>query len=202
MIISVLWEDRQGVIARGFGPHELLVSCVADELLASCVADEFQRARVLVKKYVRSNARKGNGNVIRDLQQFSSLSRTGPVCAVIDRDKVRDRLGGMKVPPTCFSGIRAAILAMAPGDYELVLLIENMETLLEECCLATGSVMPRPKPSPDERDPILEKLAWGDAAVRSSVRETVPSFDRLVQWVTNQLASAITRQSKTGRTRT
>jgi hypothetical protein len=30
MIITVLWEDQRGAEAKGFGPHELLLSCVAD----------------------------------------------------------------------------------------------------------------------------------------------------------------------------
>lgn len=35
MLVTVLWEDQRGTQARGFGPHELLLSCLADELMVS-----------------------------------------------------------------------------------------------------------------------------------------------------------------------
>jgi hypothetical protein len=197
IIISVLWEDQRSVVTKGFGPHELLVSCVADELLASGIPERFQSARVLVEEYVYSRPMKGANKVLGELQQkFDKLSRSGPVCAVIDRDKVHKLLSGTKRPPTCFSGIRQEIAkrTRTSGEYELVLLVENVETLLAECCHATGSVMPRSKPSPDERDQILEKLAWGDAKTRSSLRKAVPSFDRLVRWVVDRLSPIITRR--------
>ena len=145
-------------------------------------------ARALVKPCVLPVPMKGNGNVIRALQQdVSKLSRSGPVCAVLDRDKAPELWRVGERPPACLSGIRTAVAAKAPGDYELVLLIENMETIIEACCQATRMDRPRSKPSPDLRDRILGKLAWGDADARTSVRNAVPSFHRLVKWVTTRL---------------
>jgi hypothetical protein len=191
MRIVVLWEDKRASIKR-FGPHDLLVSCAADEL--QCARDE-------IENYIVSAPKKGNGTVISALQQDAKkLSRSGPVCAVIDRDKVQELWPAGQRPPACLSGIRRALAAKAPGNYELVLLIDNMETIIEACCQATRSDMPRSKPSPDTRDRILRKIAWGDASARASVRGTVPSFERLVQWVASQLSSTIARQSKTAKT--
>ena len=30
MRITVLWEDSRGVETKGFGPHDLLLACIAD----------------------------------------------------------------------------------------------------------------------------------------------------------------------------
>jgi hypothetical protein len=157
--ITVLWEDQRGGIMKGFGPHELLVSCVADELRCQ---------RHLVTTYIVPAPRKGNGNVIRTLKQdLSKLSRSGPA--------------------SCLSGIRAAVSVSAPGDYELILLDENVETLVTACCGAIGSIAPVAKPSPDERDRLLGRAAWAAANVRGRVRRDVPSFNRLVQWVAKKV---------------
>lgn len=198
MTITVIWEDKRGGNIKGFGPHDLLVSCVADDWLALRKADNFYSGRALVKPCVVSVPMKGNGNVINALRQdVSKLRRSGPVCAVLDRDEAQKLLtsAGLR-PPQCLSGIRTAVPDKAPGDYELVLLIENMETLIEACCQATRMDMPRSKPSPDLRDRILGKLAWGDAPARTAVRNAVPSFHRLVKWVTTRLPSAITHRSE------
>jgi hypothetical protein len=32
MRITVLWEDSRGVETKGFGPHALLLACLADKL--------------------------------------------------------------------------------------------------------------------------------------------------------------------------
>jgi hypothetical protein len=180
MKITVLWEDQRGGIVKGFGPHELLVACVADDL---------QRTSEAIKRSIVSVPKRGNGNVMRALQQdVSKLSRSGPVCAVIDRDKVQELWPAGQRPPRCLSGTRAAVAAKAPGEYELILLIENMESIIAACCQATRGDMPGSKPSPDMRDQILRKVAWsGEASARATIRDAVPSFDRLVRWVARQL---------------
>lgn len=179
MKITVLWEDKLTVLARGFGPHDLLVSCVADDL--QCAPEALKGTVVPVPK-------KGNGNVMRALEQeLDKLRRSGPVCAVLDRDKAAELWPAGQRPPACLSGLRTAVSERARGDYELVLLIENMETLVDACCRAMMTDMPRAKPSPDTRDRILGKLAWGEADARTIVRNAVPSFDRLVRWVARRM---------------
>ena len=75
MIITVLWEDQRGGMVKGFGPHELLVSCVADEL--RCARDE-------VKKLIVSVPKKGNGNVIRALEQELGIRIPDEDCVALD----------------------------------------------------------------------------------------------------------------------
>ena len=54
MIIKVVWEDQLGVTARGFGPHELLLSCIVD--VANC-------DRAKLGQCVKAHPAKGNSNV-------------------------------------------------------------------------------------------------------------------------------------------
>lgn len=182
MKLTVLWEDQRGGVIKGFGPHELLVSCVADEL---------QRARDDLKKLIVSVPRKGNGNVMHALQrELDKLRNLGPVCAVLDRDQAVNLWPAGSRPATCLSGIRAAVADLAPGGYELILLDANVETLVTACCRALGSGAPVSKPSPDERDRILARATWDAPRVRALVRDAVPSFERLVQWVSRNLRDA------------
>jgi hypothetical protein len=181
MRITVLWEDQRGVITRGFGPHDLLVSCVADELRC---------ARDAIKRHIDSVPKKGNRNVVKALKQdLDKLSR-GPVCAVIDRDKILDLWPAAQRPPGCLTGISGALHREAQGSYELILLIDNVETLVAACCHALGISEPASKPSPDERDRLLQRVAWGDTSARRAVREAVPSFDRLVKWTAKSVPRA------------
>ena len=120
----------------------------------------------------------------------------GPVYAVLDRDKILKLWAVGERPPACLSGIQKAMSVKAPGNYELILLIDNMETIIEACCKATQRAMPRSKPSPDERDRILGGLTWGDAKARDIVRTVVLSFDRLVRRVASRLSLVIPHESK------
>lgn len=188
MKITVLWEDQRGGAIKGFGPHELLVACVADAL---------QCERHCVTKYVQSIPRKGNGNVIRALKQdLSKLSRSGPVCAVLDSDQVLNLWPGGQRPATCRSGIRAAVSAKASGDYKLILLDKNVETVVEACCRAMGDVTPVSKPLPDDRDRLLGRAAWSAVNVRDNIRLKVQSFNYLVQWVVENMPGTVPGSSQ------
>lgn len=126
-------------------------------------------------------------------QELGRLRKLGPVCAVLDCDKVQDlRLAGQRLP-TCFSGIRKALDNHARrSDYGLVLLDQNVETLVTACCRAIGTTAPDSKPSPDHRDRILGKTAWNPGSnARQFARDNVPSFNRLVQWVVEKMPRAL-----------
>ncbi|HWN71056.1 MAG TPA: hypothetical protein VNM90_25610 [Haliangium sp.] len=159
----------------------------------SCVADERQCSRDEVKEHIVSAPKKGNGTVIKALKQDLDKLH-GPVYAVLDRDKILELWPPGERPPACLSGIRKAMADKAPGSYDLILLSENVETLVTACCHAAGDGVPRSKPSPDERDRILGKLAWGDANARGNVRNAVPSFERLVGRVASRLSTVIPRR--------
>lgn len=92
-----------------------------------------------------------------------------------------------KRPAECKSGICEAIRDEAPGDYEIVLLCENMETLVEAACRALGRDAPSVK-SRDERDRILQRLAFeGTRDQRVVPRDEVDGFERLVTWTARLL---------------
>ncbi|MEX1367036.1 MAG: hypothetical protein AB1Z98_28170, partial [Nannocystaceae bacterium] len=77
--------------------------------------------------------------------------------------------------------IDARLRQDAPGDYELVFLVQNMETLVFAVCSVTGRPAPSRKPNPDERDRILAGVVWGETPeVRRRIRDECPSFDRIV----------------------
>jgi hypothetical protein len=181
MIISVLWEDQYGAAPRNFGPHVLLVACVADARRCD---------RSLVQRFVIPNPRKGNAGVREALQEDGArLFDDGPVFAVLDRDKVRElwKLPG-PMPPECMSAIAERFRQDAPGDYDLVFLVDNVESLLRASASILEQEAPKHKPTPNERDRILARLAWSDAAKRGRLLELCPSFERLVTRVAAQLA--------------
>ncbi|MEX1368630.1 MAG: hypothetical protein AB1Z98_36215, partial [Nannocystaceae bacterium] len=98
MQVTVLWEDQRGMQARGFGPHELLVACLADDL-----GIDRQQLKSFVSSHPKKGVTKVRAALVRDLPR---LSTSGPVVAVVDRDKALDLWRGSKASmPTCMSGI-------------------------------------------------------------------------------------------------
>lgn len=183
MIVTVLWEDQRGVEARGFGPHDLLLACVADEL-----GIDYKRLR----DQVTSSPKKGVSKVRTELQRnFRRLANSGPVIAVVDRDKVIDLWKHSMPPSDCMSGITARFRKDAAGDYDLIFLVRNMETLIEAVCRAMRQDTPSRKPTPDQRDRILRRAVWGGTPeVRAAIRRDCPSFARIVTRVARALPSS------------
>ncbi len=178
-MITVVWEDQLGGQVKAFGPHELLLACVADDL---------GRSRFALKHEIVSSPKKGNSNVRRTLQlDLEKLRNSGQVCAVLDRDQVLNLWHSTRRPNNCFSGIREALSEDAPGEYEVVFLVENIESVIAACCYALSEPIPSKKPALNERDRILSRVATGSAAMRQIVRKSVPSFDRLVRFVVANL---------------
>jgi hypothetical protein len=178
MRITVLWEDCSGGETKGFGPHDLLVACVADEL-------RLERHRV--KGQLSSVATKGVGNIIRGLKtNLTKLNKAGKVFAVVDWDRAAELWKAASPPPNCMSAVRERIaMDITSGDYELVFLVQNMESLLDACEDARHIKNVGRKPTPDERDRVLGRIIWGDASpsARERLRAKCPSFDRLVKRV-------------------
>ena len=110
MIVTLLWEDERGGVAKGFGPHELLLSCIADDL---------GLPRELLLPCVNSVPKKGRDKLRTALQhEFLKLARFGPVLAVIDKDRARDLWKGRaQPPPPCMSSMAARLHEDAPRDY-------------------------------------------------------------------------------------
>ncbi|CAN0509378.1 unnamed protein product, partial [Phaeothamnion confervicola] len=147
-IVTVLWEDQRGVSVKSFGPDVLLKACVADI------------RGVETKHLITAIPKKGVGNVLKALENdLRRLSNSGPVFAVIDRDQIRN--SWQPAPPDCMTGLKERIKDKAPGNYDIVFLVENIETLVAACCEALGLSRPTTKPNPDARDRILQRAAWG-----------------------------------------
>ncbi|MFH0902366.1 MAG: hypothetical protein V2A73_17170 [Pseudomonadota bacterium] len=197
MIITILWEDQRGVESKGFGPHELLLSCLADDMLlppGQDQADRFECFRRHLKGVVRSIPQKGNSNVRKALQQNGErLARSGPVFAVVDRDKIRELWKNQEsIPMDCMTAIRGRFHQDAPGKYDLVFLEQNVETLLVAALALNGQSL-KEKPAPDERDRILVGLARDVPSRRAQLRRDCGSFDRLV----TRVAARVPRPSMT-----
>lgn len=175
MIVTVWWEDqRQRALPRQFGPHTLLVACVADELDANVR---------FVGEIMRSIPLKGAGNVRRELMETAPNLGAGPLFVVLDRDKVIELWPADKRPSDCMQGISRQIRSEAPGGYDLVFLQRNIETLVHACAAALREPTPTAKPKPEVRDRLLHRVAWEARQVRDQVRENVVDFDRLVRRV-------------------
>jgi hypothetical protein len=177
MIVTVLWEDCRGVVRKGFGAHELLVACVAEEL---------HSARRDIARVIQSLPKKGAGNVIAELRgRLHLLANRGPVFAVLDLDKARE-IWKPRVA-ACKAAIRDRIKMEVSGSYELVLLERNMESLVDVCDPSARKRL-GDKPNPDARDRILEKASSTSPAMpRATVLANCPSFSRLVKRVAAKL---------------
>jgi hypothetical protein len=175
MIVTVLWEDQRGGEVKGFGPHELLMASLADDLGIRPWE---------VGRLVQSHPKKGNANVRKALQKDIGKLGGTRVFAVLDRDKVRELWKSRgPMPVDCNAGIRDRFRTDAPGDYDLVFLVQNVESLLGAASAALGIDKLRSKPNPDERDRLLLRCTGPNATVRGQIRENCQSFDRLVRRV-------------------
>ena len=184
MIITVLWEDSREGRTKGFGAHELRVACVAERL---------GRRRYEVGKQISSSPKKGAGNVLRALKNdLHRLTKSGPVFAVIDRDKAREIWKPGPLPADCMTAIRDRVAEhVASTGYEIVFLMQNMESLVDACEEGAVAKSARQKPSPDLRDRILGKAASESPAVaRVAVLSACPSFARLVERVGARLTAS------------
>jgi len=194
MIVTVLWEDQRGVQAKGFGPHELLLSCLVDRCADSSNQADRSRLHEKLRRHVLSVPKKGNGNVLRELTgRLQKLSKGGPIVAVLDRDRIADLWRGRKDVrvPDGMCHHKVQIKNDAPGDYEVIFLVENVETLTTALLQARGPARSG-KPTPDERDRILGGATWGDPQRRKGLLEQVPSFARLVSKVAERISPAFT----------
>lgn len=171
MIATILYEDRLAAVAKGFGPHELLISCLADDTGG---------ARVELKRAFQAVPCKGDGSLKAKLARDRiRLLNQGPLCAVFDHDRVR---ACFALPDAaCKTSVLEEIRRCFSDRFGIVLMVENVEDLLRACREAQGMPPFQGKPTPNERDAICCAAAWADVTVRKRIRERMPSFDRLVK---------------------
>ena len=185
MRIIVLWEDQLDVDVRNFGPGTLLAACVADRLRCQMTQ---------VAPLLKSIPRKGNGGIRKTLRSdFVQLEKSGPVFVVLDRDKMKDLWRNTHPHVNdCMTGHRQRLQAEAPGDYDVVFLHQNMESLIQAACDAGRVLAPTAKPTPSERDKYLNRLVWHEGSEpRARLCELSPSFDRLATRVAEKLRTYV-----------
>lgn len=188
--VTILYEDqRQAGVAptEGFGLHELVVSCVAD-LLGH---DRYFLKNTFFKKPVPM---KGNDKLLGACRDVGSYIRSRYVVAVFDSDKIREA-PRIKLPwDASDSAVLAKIQEGCNSSLRVVLLRENIESILE----AVGQCDHIARDYLDdaikgkkhyERDLILNGIArnWEKRAQRDCIQEKNPSFKELVALVAGLL---------------
>lgn len=172
-LMTVLYEDQIAVQPTSYGPHMLVLACVADRVGGDPWA---LRARVV------GIAKKGDSKLRAALRDDGGrLAKTGPLVALFDDDRVRTCFGVPK--GSCKRVVLDMIAKEASGRPTIVLLERNMEDVIAACAQALGQPAPSGKPRPAERDAILLRAAAAEVSVRASIVRAVPSFERLVRTV-------------------
>ena len=180
MLITVFWEDQRGSQPKSFGPHALLLACIADEM---------ETDRWSLGKRVVAVPKKGDSKLRAALERDAvGASHSGPVVFVFDDDHVREVLGLSR--GACKRKVLETAAAHCEQPIEIVLLENNVEDLLTACLEAMGKPAPASKPNPNDRDAVFQSIAAEDRSARERVRAVVPSFDRLVRYVRACLQAA------------
>jgi hypothetical protein len=180
MSVTVLWEDQRGGLLKGFGPHELLVSCVSERL---------ELDRWHVGRLITSVPKKGKEKVLAALREdLRALGDARRVCAVFDKDRAHEMFPPGRRPTPCNQGLTEAVRSSAAGDYKLVFLVRNVESLLDAAATRLGE-KPAGKPDPDQRDRLLNRAAHGGLTRegRVALAAEVAGFARLVDWAASRI---------------
>jgi hypothetical protein len=176
-LITVLYEDQLAAQPNNYGPHMLMLSCVADRL---------GRDPWGLRQHVRAIPKKGDSKLRDALREEGALlARCGPLLVMFDADRVRACYG---LPSqACKRSVLDKINEQATGKPILVLLERNMEDVVTACCQALLQPSPQHQPTPSERDAILHKTVAAGKDARDRVLQSVPSFERLVRAVHDRL---------------
>jgi len=177
VIVTVLYEDQSAAKPTNYGPHILLLACVAD-VSGDTVWSLRERVVGIPKK--------GDTKLRAALRDDGDLlAAAGALLAMFDEDRVRGCYGLSK--GACKREILEAITTEATGWPGVVLLVRNMEDVVNAACAALGQPRPARKPTPEERDRHLHRAAAEGPAVRAAILAAVPSFGRLVETVDRTL---------------
>ncbi len=187
----VLWENSRDRVTKGFGPHELLVSCVADRLAED---ENWGRERARIRRLVLPLPKNGVQNVIRAVDKHYDKLRSGgaQLLCVLDSDEIRTQLS---LPATASDEqILAALQDRAGGaarEVHWLLLDRNVETLVHLAAGVLGRGRPTRK-SHQLRDTTLGALSRtaGDWHNRARVLQQMASFAAVVDAVADAVTAA------------
>lgn len=172
-MITVLYEDQCSQ-PKNFGLHNLV--------LASLAADQPTVPPNNLRHKVVGIPKKGDNKLKRVLEQeLARLCNRGPVVAVFDNDKIRRLMNLDK--QACKREVLTALerCFQAGGNAAIVLLEQNAEDLLRASCQVLNRKYPDEKPTPPERDRILNQAAGKSSGDLDRIRKAMPSFDRLIR---------------------
>lgn len=189
-MVLVLYEDSlvRGGKPTNYGPHLLLVQCVADRLAVARPRPHGYLARDLIDRGLACNPRRGNTK-LRDAAHanLEKHTRGGKnVVAVYDRDRINEIV--VVTDPSC---TRAIVEALAPagGSDRLatVLLDANLETVITtlrgcgmRADLPWDEALAKRAGALGDRDRIMQNAAVADQAIRDRLLERMASFEYLV----------------------
>ncbi len=189
-VAILLYEDsRTGGPAKDFGPHSLVVACVAD-VLGVTVHSVFPRLQCVPKR--------GNVQVMRAIREdMDDLAVGGRrVVAVLDADQAPSLVDLPRSVST--QEVVDAVKAMcgAHACLDVALIDRNWETVVKEImALRPDRFTPETfdravRHRPGERDLVLNSAAYGASSLRNDLRARMPSVEALVQHLASLVASA------------
>lgn len=179
MRLVVLWEDQ---LARGnqpnnFAPHLLALQCVLDERPHLA-----RNARVL---QLRAEAHPTRG-VDKLLSKAQHMVQR-PLLAVPDNDRVREHLGLESA--TTDEQVLAALRSRCPSAH-FVLLERNLDDAVRHAAIVLSREVPPGKPSPEQRDRVLQQLISATPLERGHFLDRMPSFRKVVEKLAELLEHA------------
>ena len=182
-LATVLYEDQRAPQGKRFGPHALVVACVADE-----TGDD----RWTLDRRIEGIPKKGDSKLLQAAREDAAdLTHDGRVLvAIFDDDRVRELLRLDR--QACRTLVKDTIATgcTARSLLEVVLLERNIEDVVAAAARALGRPADDPQVAralgkraghPEARDSILHAAASADMAVRRAILAAVPSFARVVR---------------------
>lgn len=183
LLLVVLWEDSPR--GANFAPGMLLRACVSDALELTGAYDSYLRVAM------RDHPCKGNDKLYDQLpMQAELLPPTTQLIAVFDSDRIEDLAKRRSITPwpSAVQEQSARLrtqLDLAPERVDVVLLVENMETVVD----TATDLLQRPRGAKElaHRDRTLHALASESRALRNALCDRVASWRELVRCATRAL---------------
>jgi hypothetical protein len=165
--IPIFYEDSWGV-AKEFGLHELIVSCVTDIQ----GKDWWER-----KGHFEAVPKNGVNNLLSACRDDVPDMRDRLIFAVFDSDKLHRHLFKSGRPSE--SELLVELRARYPDERLQLLLIHNTEAVVAAVAKCLGEPLPAKDTLP--RDRLLTRAARESQHTRDCTRAAVPSFDARVR---------------------
>lgn len=173
--VIAMYEDSPGEQVANFGPHSLALATLADRLSVT-------RWHL---KPIQGMPMKGATKALERAQALAGVKAT--VLLLLDEDRIRDQLQLPGDAPDAV--VRARLTELCPGIV-IVLLVRNVEDLVAQASRALHRPVPETKPTPAERDAVLNALA--DSPNRTERAQVTTALRSWGQWIDELEAAART----------